>query len=177
MGRQIHLFIEYKSPHGTHYRIETLPMWVLWSLRGPHCLKYGTFLSPGKDIYSGHTISSAFSEHFCFGRLDEISIFYAVYPPLMFLLKALLCSYVNYNGFHKHEGLFMIMAQQVPKRWNISLNLSEYVLQLSTPWEKTFANTQVSVFQVTNFPEMSEVSAKSAERIGGLCEYCKYWDS
>ena len=37
------------------------------------------------------------------------------------------------NGFHKYERLFMIMVKQVPKRWNISLNLPEYVPQLSTP--------------------------------------------
>ena len=95
----------------------------------------------GKDIFSGRTISSAFFEHFCFGRLDEFTVFYAVRPPLTFLLKTLHCSYVNCNGFHKRERLFMIMVQQVPKRWNISLNLSEYVLQLSTRWwELSFAS-------------------------------------
>ena len=67
----------------------------------------------------------------CFERLGEIweiSIFYAVLSPLMFLLKTLHPSYVNCNEFHKHEIVFMIMVQQVPRRWNISLNLSEYVL-------------------------------------------------
>ena len=72
---------------------------------------------------SGSTISSVFSEHFWFGRLDEISVFYAMPPPLTFLLKTLHCNYVNCNGFHKHERLLTIMVQQVPKRWNISLNL------------------------------------------------------
>ena len=90
--------------------------------------------SPDEDIFSGHTISSAFSEHFCFERSEEISVFYAVYPPLMFLLKTLHCTYVNCNRFHKRERLFLIVVQQLPRRWNISLNLSEYVPQLSTPW-------------------------------------------
>ena len=74
------------------------------------------------------------SEHVCFGRLDKISVFYAVLPPLTFLLKTLHCSYVNCDGLHKHERLLMIMVQQVLKRWIISLNLSEDVPQLSTPW-------------------------------------------
>ena len=82
----------------------------------------------------GGTISSVFSEQFCFRRLDEISVFCGVPPPLTFLLKTLHCSYVNCNGFHKHERLFMIVVQQVPKRRNISLSLSKYVPQLSTPW-------------------------------------------
>ena len=95
----------------------------------------------GRNIFSGRTISSAFFEHFCLGRLDEFTIFYALPPPLTFLLKTLHCSCVNCNGFHKSERLLMIMVQQVPKRWNISLNLSEYVLQLSTPWwELSFAS-------------------------------------
>ena len=40
---------------------------------------------------------------------------YAVPPPLTFLLKTLHFSCVNCKGFHKHERLFMIMVQQVPK--------------------------------------------------------------
>ena len=51
-----------------------------------------------------------FSEHFHFGRLEEISVFYAVPPPLTFLLKTLHCSYVNCTEFHKHERSFMIMV-------------------------------------------------------------------
>ena len=74
------------------------------------------FLLPSKDIFSGHTIFSAFSEHFRFERLDEISALYAVRPRLTFLLKTLHCSHVNCNEFHKHERIFMIMVQQVPKR-------------------------------------------------------------
>ena len=36
------------------------------------------------------------------------------------------------------------MVQQVPRRWNISLNLSEFESQLSTPWgfEKLFAGSK-----------------------------------
>ena len=34
---------------------------------------------------------------------------------LTFLLKLLLSSYVNCNKFQKHERLFMIMEQQLPK--------------------------------------------------------------
>ena len=40
----------------------------------------------------------------------------------------------NCNEFHIHDKLFMIMVQQVAKLWNITLNLSEYVPQLSTSW-------------------------------------------
>ena len=50
------------------------------------------------------------------GEIREISIFYAVLSPLMFLLKTLHSSYVNFNEFHKHERVFMIMVQQVPRR-------------------------------------------------------------
>ena len=64
-----------------------------------------------KDIFNRHTISSAFSKHFCFGRLDKLSVFDAAPPPLTLLLKRLHCSYVNCNEFHKHERLFMIMVQ------------------------------------------------------------------
>ena len=68
------------------------------------------------SIFSGRTIFSAFSEHFRFGKLYGISVFYVVPPPLTFLLKTLYCSYVNCKEFHKHERLFMIMVQEVPKR-------------------------------------------------------------
>ena len=36
------------------------------------------------------------------------------------------------------------MVQQVPRRWNISPNLSEFESQLSTPWgfEKLFAGSK-----------------------------------
>ena len=67
--------------------------------------------SPDEDIFSGHTISSAISEHFCFERSEEISVFYAVSPPLMFLLKTLHCTYVSCNRFHKRERLFLIVVQ------------------------------------------------------------------
>ena len=114
----------------------------------------------GKNIFSGRTISSAFFEHFCFGRLDEFTVFYAVPPPLTFLLKTLHCSCVNCNGFHKRERLFMIMVQQVPKRWNISLNLSEYVLQLSTPWwELSFASAATKS-NIPNFREFDKQIVK-----------------
>ena len=66
--------------------------------------------------FSVDIIFSAFSEHLCFERSDEISVFYAVPPTQTFLLKTLHCSYVNCNRFHKHEKLFMIKVQQVPKR-------------------------------------------------------------
>ena len=61
-------------------------------------------------------MDAIFQVRFLFGRLVEISMFYIVSPPVTFLLKTLLCCYVNCNEFHKHEKLFMIMVQQVPKR-------------------------------------------------------------
>ena len=47
--------------------------------------------------------------------------------------KNINCSFVNCKEFYKHERLFMIIIQQVPKRRNIGLKLSEYVCQFSTP--------------------------------------------
>ena len=123
MGRQIHLLIRYKSTYGTRYRIETLRTWALWRLRRPHCVKYELILNFPMKTFS---VDTPFPVRFLnISALKEIPVFYAVSPPLTFLLKTLHCSYVNCNGFHKHERLFLIMVQQVPKRWNITLNLSE----------------------------------------------------
>ena len=87
-----------------------------------------------EETFSWHIISSVFSENFYFERLKEISLFYAAPPLLTFLSKKLHCSYVNCNEFNKHERLFMIIVQHIPKRWNIIFNLSKYVCELSTPW-------------------------------------------
>ena len=115
-------------------------------------------LSPCKDIFHGRTISSAFSEHFGFGRLDELSVFYAVPPPLTFLLKKLHCSYLNCNRFHKHERLSMIMVKQVPKRWNITLNLFKNLPPLSTPWLIIFAIASLqNISWVFNFPNSTKI--------------------
>ena len=59
--------------------------------------------------------------------LCEITVSYAVSPSLIFSVETLHCSYVNCKGFHKHEKLFMIMVQQLLKRWNIRFDLSEII--------------------------------------------------
>ena len=53
-----------------------------------------------------------------------------MHPTLTFLLKTLLWSLVNSNKFFNHERFFMIIVQQVLKRWNINLKLSEYVCRV-----------------------------------------------
>ena len=58
------------------------------------------------------------------------------------------CFHCYGNGFHKYERLFMIMVQQVPKRWNISLNLLEYVPQLSTPlWYLSTVMIDIDIYR------------------------------
>ena len=56
-GRQIHLFIGYKSAYGTQYRIETLLLLALWSLRWPYCVKNETFTYSKDFIQEPYIIS------------------------------------------------------------------------------------------------------------------------
>ena len=63
----------------------------------------------------------------------------------MFLLKTLHCSYVNFNEFHKHDRLFMIMVQQVPKSWNIGLNLFVYWISRFSQFFTIFTKFRTSI--------------------------------
>ena len=90
-GRQIHLFIGYKSAYGTQYRIETLLLLALWSLRWPYCVKNETFTyskdfiqgtlynifaySPSKEIFSGHIIFMRFLNISSLGDWIKFSYF------------------------------------------------------------------------------------------------------
>ena len=58
----------------------------------------------------------------------------------------------------------MIMVQQLPKRWNISLNLFEYVPQVSTLWWNSIPK-KFNVFKVKAEIEIYPVNVEAKIRM------------
>ena len=96
MRRQIHLFVGYKSTYGTHYRIETLRTWALYSLCLHHCVKYELLLNlPIRTL----SVDLSFPVRFL-----NITVLgdWMKFPCFTHCL--------HLHGFHKHKRLFIIMV-------------------------------------------------------------------